>query len=82
MGAGSVDRSLGFLFGVFRGVALIAVIFFAYKSVFSAETFAIVEESHSAAIFGNLVINIEERNPERALGWITEQYEQLVKACG
>ena len=25
---------------------------------------------------------IEERNPEQALGWITQQYEQLVGNCG
>jgi len=80
-GAGSADRALGFLFGVFRGVALIAILFFAYKSVFNSETFALVDQSRSAEIFGNLVANIEQRNPERALGWITEQYEQLVTAC-
>ena len=80
-GVGSADRALGFLFGVFRGVALIAILFFAYKSIFNTETFAVVDESRSSEIFGNLVINIEQRNPERALGWITHQYEQLVTAC-
>ena len=80
-GAGSVDRALGFLFGVVRGVTLIAIMFFAYKSIFSTETFYMVDESRSSAIFGNVVANIEGRNPERALGWITEQYEQLVNVC-
>ena len=80
-GAGSADRALGFLFGVFRGVALIAILFFAYKSIFNTETFALLDESRSAEIFGNLVTNIEQRNPERALGWITHQYEQLITAC-
>ncbi|MAI58949.1 MAG: colicin V production CvpA [Rhodobacteraceae bacterium] len=80
-GAGSVDRAFGFLFGVFRGVALIAIMFFAYKSIFSAETFPTIDKSRSAVIFGNVVTNIEGRNPERALGWITEQYEQLVNVC-
>ena len=80
-GVGSADRALGFLFGVFRGVALIAILFFAYKSIFNTETFALVDESRSAEIFGNLVNNIEQSNPERALGWITHQYEQLVTVC-
>ena len=62
-------------------MALIAILFFTYKSIFSTETFALVDESRSAEIFGNLVANIEQRNPERALGWITHQYEQLVTAC-
>ena len=80
-GVGSADRALGFLFGVFRGVALIAILFFAYKSIFNTETFVLVDESRSAKIFGNLVTSIEQRNPERVLGWITHQYEQLVTAC-
>ena len=80
-GVGSADRALGLLFGVFRGVALIAILFFAYKSIFNTETFALVDESRSAEIFGNLVTNIEQSNPERALGWITHQYEQLVTVC-
>lgn len=79
--AGSVDRALGFLFGMIRGVALIAIMFFAYKSIFSTETFYMVDNSRSAVIFGNVVTNIEGRNPERALAWITEQYEQLVNVC-
>ena len=81
-GASSVDRSLGFLFGVFRGVALIAIMFFAYKSVFNNEAFHLIDESRSAIIFGNVAANIEDRNPERVLGWITKQYEQLVTGCG
>ena len=79
--AGSVDRALGFLFGMIRGVALIAIMFFAYESIFSTETFYVVDNSRSAVIFGNVVTNIEGRNPERALAWITEQYEQLVNVC-
>jgi len=79
--AGKVDRAIGFLFGVLRGIALIAIMFFAYKSILSSDSFALVDESRSAVIFGNVVTNIEERNPERALGWITNQYENLVAVC-
>jgi len=34
------------------------------------------------ALRGILTGNIEERDPEAALGWITTQYEQLVGECG
>ena len=79
--AGRVDRALGFLFGVLRGIAVIAIMFFAYKSILSSNSFALVDESRSAVIFGNVVTNIEERNPERLLGWITTKYEMLVAVC-
>ncbi|MDG1936242.1 MAG: CvpA family protein [Paracoccaceae bacterium] len=79
--AGRIDRAMGFLFGILRGLAVIAIMFFAYKSILSSDSFALVEESRSAVIFGNVVTNIEERNPERALRWITTQYEELVAVC-
>ena len=79
--AGKVDQAMGFLFGVFRGMAMIAIMFFAYKSILSSDSFALVDKSISAIIFGNVVTNIEERNPERALGWITTHYEELVAVC-
>ena len=50
--AGKIDRAIGFLFGVLRGIALIAIMFFAYKSILSSDSFALIDESRSAAIFG------------------------------
>jgi membrane protein required for colicin V production len=79
--AGRIDRALGFLFGVLRGIAVIAIMFFAYKSILSSDSFALVDKSQSAVIFGNVVTNIEKRNPERVLGWITTKYEELVSVC-
>ena len=80
--ASRVDQALGFLFGLLRGVALIAIMFFAYSSVLSTEPFELVEQSKSSELFSNVVANIEARNPERLLGWITTQYENLVAVCG
>jgi len=78
---GKLDQSLGFIFGVIRGIALIAIGFFAYNTVLSAESFAMIDKSRSAQVFGDMATSIEERNPERALGWVTLQYEQLVSVC-
>ena len=79
--ASHVDRGLGLLFGILRGLALVAIAFFAYQSVLSTETFALVDDSQSARIFSDIAQDIQERRPERALGWITTQYEQLVAVC-
>ena len=79
---GGVDQALGFLFGVFRGVLLVAVAFFVYDTVLSAQSIPMVEDSRAAAIFNDMTGQIEDQRPEEALGWITRQYEQLVGDCG
>jgi len=79
---GGVDQALGFLFGVFRGILLIAVAFFVYDTVFASQQIAVIDDSRSAKVFAQLTGQIEEQNPEQALGWITEQYQQLVGTCG
>ena len=75
------DQTLGFIFGVLRGIALIAISFFAYQTILSTGTFIILEESQSARVFGGMADDIAEKNPEKALGWLTLQYEQLVSVC-
>lgn len=79
---GGVDQGLGFLFGVLRGILLVAIAFFVYDTVITGQEFTMVDESRSAAVFGRFTGQIEEQNPEQALGWITRQYEALVGNCG
>lgn len=79
---GGLDQAAGFLFGVLRGILLIAVAFFVYETVFASQDIAVVDDSRSAQVFSQLTGRIEEQNPEQALGWITEQYQQLVGTCG
>jgi membrane protein required for colicin V production len=79
---GGVDQGLGFLFGVARGVLLVAVAFFVYQTVLSAEGIAMVDDSRAAAVFSRLTGRIESQDPQAALGWITTQYEELVGSCG
>ena len=77
----AIDQGLGFLFGVARGILLVAVAFFVYDTVLSAQDLAMVEDSRSAKVFARFTGQLEEQNPEEALGWITRQYEQLVGPC-
>lgn len=79
--AGGIDQGLGFLFGVARGILLVAVAFFVYDTVITAQEFTMVDDSRSAEVFSRVTSQIEGRNPEQALGWITAQYESLVGAC-
>ena len=78
---GGLDQGLGFLFGVMRGLLLVAIAFFVYDTVITGQEFTIVDESRSAAVFGRFTGNIQEQEPEQALGWITQQYENLTSSC-
>ncbi|QBF31388.1 CvpA family protein [Thalassococcus sp. S3] len=79
---GGIDQGLGFLFGVARGILLIAIAFFVYDTVITGQSFTIVDESRSAQVFDRFTAQIEAQNPTEALGWITRQYEELVGVCG
>lgn len=78
---GGIDQGLGFLFGVARGVLLVAIAYFVYETVVTSQDIQIIDDSRSARVFARLTDNVENSNPEAALGWITQQYEQLVSAC-
>jgi membrane protein required for colicin V production len=79
---GGLDQGAGFLFGVLRGILLVAVAFFVYKTILTTQSIAMIDDSRSAKVFSELTGQIENRDPEAALGWITTQYEQLVGTCG
>lgn len=79
---GGLDQGLGFLFGVLRGILLVAVAFFVYQTILTTQDVGMINDSRSARVFGNLSGSLESQNPEAALGWITTQYEQLVGTCG
>ena len=78
---GGLDQALGFFFGVARGVLLVAIGFFVYQTVITAQDIPMIDDSRSAAVFSRFTGKIEEQIPEQALGWITTQYEQLVGVC-
>ncbi|MCZ0812259.1 CvpA family protein [Roseovarius sp. EGI FJ00037] len=78
---GGLDQGIGFLFGVARGVLLVAIAYFVYETVVSSQNIQIIDDSRSARIFSQMTGKIQDGNPEQALGWITRQYEELVGAC-
>ncbi|WP_397544614.1 CvpA family protein [Roseovarius salis] len=78
---GGIDQALGFLFGVARGVLLVAIAYFVYETIVTSQDIAVIDDSRSARVFSRLTDSVEDRDPEAALGWITRQYEELVGAC-
>lgn len=78
---GGLDQGLGFIFGVLRGILLVAVAFFVYNTMLTAQEIPMVDNSRAAQVFGGLTNRVEDQDPEAALGWITRQYEQLIGEC-
>ncbi|HKK86676.1 MAG TPA: CvpA family protein [Roseovarius sp.] len=78
---GGLDQGLGFVFGVARGILLVAIAYFVYETVITSQNIQVIDDSRSARVFSRLTDKVEDGNPEEALGWITQQYEQLVGAC-
>ena len=76
-----IDQALGFVFGILRGLFLVAITFFAYLAILGENALPQIDTSKSALIFEDMIASIKAQNPERALGWIIEKYEILVKTC-
>jgi membrane protein required for colicin V production len=76
-----IDQALGFLFGVARGLLLVAVAFIVYDRAVAANTIPEVDNSRSAKLFASVQARVDEMIPDDAPGWIVQQYERLVDSC-
>jgi membrane protein required for colicin V production len=79
---GGVDQGLGFLFGVARGILLVAVALIIYDRVMVGEPVAMVDDSRSAAILANFSNRVAAEIPSEAPGWFVARYEELMATCG
>lgn len=78
---GGIDQGLGFLFGVARGVLLVAVAFVVYDRAMADASLPIVDNSQSVRIFGSFQDSLGDQIPDDAPAWIVTRYEQLVGNC-
>jgi len=76
------DSGLGFLFGILRGVVLVAVAFFAfYNFVVSPQDIPVINDSRSAALFLQTREPITQQIPTHMPEWITSRYQELTQKC-
>ncbi|SET56204.1 CvpA family protein [Paracoccus homiensis] len=78
---GGIDQGMGFLFGVARGILLVAIAFIVYDRVMTSQQITMVEQSRSAAVFERMRGQMDEQIPDDAPGWIVRRYEQMVRTC-
>lgn len=79
---GGIDQGLGFLFGVLRGILLVAIAFVVYNRVLVESSVPVVDKSQSAKVFASLEQRLNEEVPQDAPGWILARYQELVGECG
>ena len=78
---GGIDQGLGFLFGVLRGIILVAIALVIVDRVSTGDPIAVLEDSRTAKVFARSQDRLDENLPSDAPGWITERYESLVSTC-
>ena len=78
---GGVDQGMGFLFGVARGILLVAIAFIVHDRVMTSQSVEMVENSRSAQVFARMRGQMDDQIPADAPGWIVNRYEQMVAAC-
>lgn len=78
---GGIDQGAGFLFGIARGMLLVAIALLVYDRAVPTGTVELVETSRSAGIFAQLSGNLGAAVPDDAPNWLVNHYEQLVGNC-
>lgn len=76
-----VDQALGFLFGVARGVLLVAVAFVVYNRLVADQAVPMIDNSRSAKVFASFEGKLNAQVPSDAPGWIAARYNDLVGNC-
>ena len=77
-----LDQGLGFLFGVLRGLVLVAIALVVYDRIILDDSYPVVDDSRSAKIFARVQTSLNDSIPDNVPGWIADKYENLVGSCG
>lgn len=80
---GPLDQGLGFLFGIARGVILVAVALIVYDIWVGGGDGGVaeVEESRTRTLLADFQGQLESQIPEDAPGWLQSQYTKLTGSC-
>ncbi|MEM7669067.1 MAG: CvpA family protein [Pseudomonadota bacterium] len=80
---GPIDRTLGFVFGIARGILLIAVAYMIYTSLSGgAEEWAPLANAESRVFFDEVVAKINSVLPSEMPPWFAERVDALMAPCG
>ncbi|MEO0823723.1 MAG: CvpA family protein [Pseudomonadota bacterium] len=77
-----VDRALGFLFGVARGLALVAVGYLLYVNLSGGAEWEPLQNAASRQIFDELAVLVEQNLPTQVPDWFGQRIDALMAPCG
>lgn len=78
---GPVDRVLGFLFGVARGVLLLAIAYLIYTNLSGDEAIAALQDAASKPMFDEAAALIDQYRPDELPGWFSDRIDALMAPC-
>lgn len=79
---GPFDRGLGFLFGVARGLLLVAVVYVLYDTLVpDGERIEMVENSRSMSIIAETAGFAQSATPNQVPGWLDGYINSLIGPC-
>lgn len=78
---GPIDRMLGFLFGIARGLILIAIAFLIYTNLSGVEAWPPLDNAASRTIFEESAAALERSLPETIPDWFGERIDALMVNC-
>lgn len=79
---GPIDQGFGLLFGVARGVVLVAIALVIYNQVMGGEGgIAMIDDSRSRSLFADIQQQLASLLPEDGPQWIAGYYERLTQNC-
>ena len=76
-----IDRTLGFLFGVLRGLVLIAVVFLIYTNLSGNEAWPPLDNAASRTMFEESAALLEQNLPDSIPDWFGQRIEALMIHC-
>ena len=78
---GGLDQALGFLFGIARGLVLVAVALVVYDRTLAAEPQPIIEDSQTQKLFNQVLSNVDDQIPTETPDWASDVYAKFMGHC-
>lgn len=79
---GPLDKALGFLFGIVRGLLLVAVGYLIYVNFIGDGKVAALDNAASQGLFNETAGLIEQYRPREVPSWLQDRINALTAPCG
>jgi membrane protein required for colicin V production len=76
-----IDRMLGFVFGILRGLVLIAIVFLIYTTYGGVEAWPPLDNAASRTVFEESAAILEQSLPDAIPDWFGERIDALMVNC-